>query len=485
MKTKLCSGVQCLLVLLFICISLLMFSCRKTDNIPITGPSVTERFFELPADANPAVKRIVADLKEKNAKHPFVEEFVKKEGYPLWKHTRFSQRNPGLPSKDNVDGTDTLVSIPVVPDTAKFVKDILRVKLNDVILYKLYKSEEYASYGFDTDPARTSPNANDIAGLVMGFEKDIWGQASFEVTDNRLFDSWGTTPKPDKFYVSAKFTTYLIEIYYVCGWTTGGYLEGCESTEEHCFELIPIICMDSGTSVTWEPDDEGGDGTWASTPGTNGGSSGSGGTTTNPNGQTNPPNQLPSMCNSGRGWVRIIRDPVTGVWKNPCTETPVPIPPDCTYSDEQGQAMLDGSNGTSSADPTSMTWTYGASTIDANGIERKPVVIQWGYYEFTSYTGAVLTCYQNFGGIVYRENSADPWKWESLEKTTSGTSGDIFPCFSMTITPSVSPIVFSPDRKKATITLSATGNVEILCLSGVRIKSIDVPPLTVNYIATP
>jgi len=61
----------------------LQLNCKKEDFYK-SKINVTEKFFELPPNTDPIIKRIVEDLKQKNALHPFVEQFVKKEGYPVW-----------------------------------------------------------------------------------------------------------------------------------------------------------------------------------------------------------------------------------------------------------------------------------------------------------------------------------------------------------------------------------------------------------------
>lgn len=303
---------------------MLFAACKKADFAQKSSLQNEERFFKLPANARPELKRIVEDLKIKNKIHPFINEFIASEGYPLWEFAQFKKRKFNVTNRGDGNEQDSLVQVPIVQEEAQYVKDILNIRIDSSILYKLIAGEEYASFGFNKDPNRTTPNANDIVGTIMAYEHLIWGQNIFEITDNRLFDNWPQgAPKPDSFYVVQKFTTTYSTITWVCGFHTGGQLQSCPPGVEHCFELIPEICSITWVSTTYEGDGDSGE--WVPIPPTiTPGSSSGSGTGTNPT-TTNPPNNLPTICGSGRGWVRIVPDIETGIWKNPCTGIPVPI----------------------------------------------------------------------------------------------------------------------------------------------------------------
>jgi len=302
----------------------LFAACKKADFAQKSSLQNEERFFKLPANARPELKRIVEDLKIKNKIHPFINEFIASEGYPLWEFAQFKKRKFNVTNRGDGNEQDSLVQVPIVQEEAQYVKDILNIRIDSSILYKLIAGEEYASFGFNKDPNRTTPNANDIVGTIMAYEHLIWGQNIFEITDNRLFDNWPQgAPKPDSFYVVQKFTTTYSTITWVCGFHTGGQLQSCPPGVEHCFELIPEICSITWVSTTYEGDGDSGE--WVPIPPTiTPGSSSGSGTGTNPT-TTNPPNNLPTICGSGRGWVRIVPDIESGIWKNPCTGIPVPI----------------------------------------------------------------------------------------------------------------------------------------------------------------
>ena len=83
MKIKFNSWVVLFLVALIVC----TFSCRKTDFITEekeNNKALTDKFFDLPVNTNPLVKRIAENMKIQNDKNEFIANFIKTEGYAIW-----------------------------------------------------------------------------------------------------------------------------------------------------------------------------------------------------------------------------------------------------------------------------------------------------------------------------------------------------------------------------------------------------------------
>ncbi|MBK6623962.1 MAG: hypothetical protein IPG30_03260 [Chitinophagaceae bacterium] len=312
----------------------LQLNCKKEDFYK-AKPNVANKFFELPKNADPILKRIVEDLKQKNSLHPFVEQFVKNEGLPVWKYAKITIKRNHTDNVSNTEGTDTLVSVPIVPDGDAYVKDVLKVKINTEVLYKLFMGEQYASNGFDKDPNRTAPNAEDIVKQIMAFEKEMYYSSDstviYHIKDNRLFDNWpADTTKPQDFYISLKFTPDIcsLSIIYISGWTIGGYVEGgcppgSNTGDPGCGNWVPIYSTIIFYSSCYEDDGSGGG--WSTTIPDSPESPGGGEGTTTPDSTTNPPNTLPDECGEDRNWVVYVIDTNTGEWKNPCTQEEPPI----------------------------------------------------------------------------------------------------------------------------------------------------------------
>jgi len=306
----------------------LQLNCKKEDfyNSKI---NVTEKFFELPKNADPIIKRIVEDLKQKNALHPFVEQFVKKEGYPAWNFAKIkiATPNPAANLTSSTEG-DTLVTVPVALDGATYVKDLMYIKIDTEILYKLFIGENYAENGFDKDPNRTDPNADDIVKQIMAFEKEMFFASDstviYHIKDNRLFDYWpDDTTKPQDFYISYKISMPECPLYiHYVTWELCSSDKGPSSATNTAY--VPK-CPVYHTEVVFIPCFDESGGAWTSYPEGYPGGGGGDGTTPPPDSTTNPPNTLPDECGDERNWVIYVIDTNTGEWKNPCTQEPPPV----------------------------------------------------------------------------------------------------------------------------------------------------------------
>lgn len=302
-----------LVILLFYFISIV--SCKKMDLGVKEKESVVERFLNLPKDANPILKRIISDLRTQEYEKPFIEKFVRNEGYPIWSKAKINlpNSNPTNTNKDNVDGADTTVTVAIVLDSAVYVKDILKIKLNNDIIYKLYEGEKYALNGFDKSIERTQPNADDIVAQILGFERQLFGDSLVKITDTRLFNYFSEGERPSTLFIANKLVSGNVHFEWVCDWTVGGNLADCPPGADHCLQIIPVYCFlnfdifinDGSDDGSWLPD----------MPSGGGGPSGGG---------QLPPSPLPP-CNV-LGWerVRITND---GKYEGPCTP-PTPLPTD-------------------------------------------------------------------------------------------------------------------------------------------------------------
>ena len=56
------------------------------------------------------------DLKLKNKIHPFINEFIVSEGYPLWEFAQFKKRKFNVTNRGDGNEQDSLVQVPIVQD---------------------------------------------------------------------------------------------------------------------------------------------------------------------------------------------------------------------------------------------------------------------------------------------------------------------------------------------------------------------------------
>lgn len=295
----------CWYVICFIFLSVAFHSCKKIDT-PLQNRDVVERFLQLPANASPQLRRIVQDLRTKNAARPFIEQFVAKVGFPLWKYAKIGKPKSKRNTLARADEED-IVEVPVVSDTQKYVNAILSIKLNTELLYKIFKSKEWESYGFDKDPNRTLPNADDLVAKIMTYEIEIWGGKYYQVYDNRIFDTWPAGfQKPMTFEIEITIVNGKAAKNNACRWmNSSGQWEGAPDPEWQ--NLVPVFCF---PGTTWDADPLGfGDGWSVPDLGdNNGGGSGGGGNSSGP------------ACNPLVPWVKLaVKEGV--VW-NPCLNAP-------------------------------------------------------------------------------------------------------------------------------------------------------------------
>jgi hypothetical protein len=175
---------------------IILNSCTKIDtdklqmDIPINKIDITEKFFYASPKTDVITKRVLENLKEKNSKFEFVENFVMENGYPIWDKAIISTKTRSYNSIINsVSGqTDTIIQIPLVlPNTSK-VNGFIAAVLNDSINYNLYIGKDYYKYSFNDVP-EDSINADKAAMQIMLLDKAVFGFTDFAINDNRLFSN--------------------------------------------------------------------------------------------------------------------------------------------------------------------------------------------------------------------------------------------------------------------------------------------------------
>lgn len=170
-------------------------SCQKeSESISINE---IERFLNVPVNAPSAIKRIAEDMRIKNDQKPFIENYIKTQGYPNWKNAIVKTNHSTLRRGEAVE--DIIVFVPFVLVSQEFVNSLLDCKLNGEIFYKLFEGGNYLSYGWNKETNRLEPNAEDVARMIMIMEKEIFGGNKFKVFDNLLFDNSAEHPTSSRF----------------------------------------------------------------------------------------------------------------------------------------------------------------------------------------------------------------------------------------------------------------------------------------------
>lgn len=255
------------LLLIFI-FSILFFSCKKTEIVPTEN--VVERFLKVPSNATPQIERIIADLRKKNEEKPFIETFVARHGYPIWQYAKTAKPRTA-PSIYASQIQEELLEVPVVKDMAEYVNAILNIKIDVDIFYKLFERNAWETYGFNKAPERTSPSADDVVRKIMEFEKEIWAEDIYKISDNRLFDYWpADIVKPSSFYVRSNITVdgiTVIHLYEECTWNTHGEVVGVAPGDNISYAPETGLCLITTIIIDDNPWGAGGGEGWVDFPG--------------------------------------------------------------------------------------------------------------------------------------------------------------------------------------------------------------------------
>jgi hypothetical protein len=170
--------------------------CKKSDTketTTIEEPPSKEviRFFTLPANAPDQVKAIADNIKSDDKKHYFLEDFIRKVGYPRWDKVKAAFSGGSTERMGNENGD--VLYVPFVKGNEDFVNSVLAVKMTtDDTVYSLLRSKKYKSFGFDSsDHSRW--NAWDVFNFFAGFDNYVFGHTRFLVKDTALFKA-STSP---------------------------------------------------------------------------------------------------------------------------------------------------------------------------------------------------------------------------------------------------------------------------------------------------
>jgi len=176
----------------FVLFSLLFyFSCRKSDSgIPAAEkPVSTNRFFNLPESADPRLKSIAQSIMAQEKEHPFLNDFTKRAGWPIWDKVKIvSPRN--MPnSRETGADSGALVYIPFVKDNTSTVNAVLAVNMEAAdTSWRILYASNYKAFGFDTT-VTNKWNAKNVFQFFALFDYDIFGHTKFLLKDERLFNS--------------------------------------------------------------------------------------------------------------------------------------------------------------------------------------------------------------------------------------------------------------------------------------------------------
>lgn len=159
--------------------------CKKIDTRLSTGQQDNHLlFFDSGNVTDPTILGILASLKAKDERRPFVDRLVSARGIPVWrkaqKVAKTKVSNQQLKSIDF--GDTTFVYTPFISTTYENVQGILMSRIIGTdTTYKFISANDYHDYPKVTGGNNT--NSTDIAELFISFEWEVFDHTSFHIRD--------------------------------------------------------------------------------------------------------------------------------------------------------------------------------------------------------------------------------------------------------------------------------------------------------------
>jgi len=320
---------------LFITGLLVFIACRKQDQTTLLPDSAIEKkFFTIPAGTHEDVKAIAALIKRQNKKSHFVEDLVRRVGYPYWETAMMIKNDKTGVNGRSGSGDAEYVVIPFAIAEQEQTRSSLVVRLNsgDTTLKMLYP-KQYTDFGFESN----MPDdflARDVFNLFVSFDKALFNHNKFRIRDERLL-----TSETKNFLTQRNLAFQEVKVIYSVSSNNSGRINtqlppGCNTYDICYINMANDQCLscESGscdyyiqgltmcTNLYYVMGDDGGTGGGGGGGGTGGGSGGGGGCTTcDPDDWATDPciddgtNDPAEFCDNPDGWEHqddnLIQDP--------------------------------------------------------------------------------------------------------------------------------------------------------------------------------
>jgi hypothetical protein len=156
------------LVLLFILLitsAIFYTGCKKldaSDNLATKeSGNNTQMFFNIKNTTNPIVVRVINNIKERNSKGYFINNFATKNGFAIWDKAKISFVKKVNGTESFTGSTvsnemDTLIYIPLVKQDGTKVNGFILAAVSDSIKMSYYLNQDYVNYPFTNNGNYTS-----------------------------------------------------------------------------------------------------------------------------------------------------------------------------------------------------------------------------------------------------------------------------------------------------------------------------------------
>jgi proteasome lid subunit RPN8/RPN11 len=164
-------------------------SCKKTDYHPAqVFKTPQERFFALPATANPLVVAIARKMQREEQQKSYVGDFVRWAGYPNWSKAKVLS----APASARLISGSGTVMIPCAKDSESKTSAIVFAKISgtDTVLTTAYY-HQYNSISYKSTLS-TGLTAENVALVFMAFDMNVYGDSTYYIQDSLLFHYAGS-----------------------------------------------------------------------------------------------------------------------------------------------------------------------------------------------------------------------------------------------------------------------------------------------------
>ncbi|MBS1509939.1 MAG: hypothetical protein JST86_03810 [Bacteroidetes bacterium] len=259
------------------------------------------------------MQKVAANLKQQHSTKEFIEDFVKKEGFPVWNKALITSGGSGNGSVIAAKGSTTTtvtVIIPLVEEGANYVHGYLCAKeTGDLVDVQLHRNSDYLKlpYSGSKGDDGIATTAETYATRMMQLDNLVFGYEKFEVKDRQLFSGGKANSGKDSMqrFVELKpaangntssiasvnsyvyttcvtITTITYSVSHYCG--TPEYCHqhyppnGCDYCGTYCHDVYTPSYSTSSECYSWE-EEEGGSGIPWPVPAPGGGGGSGGGNT--------------------------------------------------------------------------------------------------------------------------------------------------------------------------------------------------------------
>jgi hypothetical protein len=172
----------------FFSLFLFLISCRKSDYKQVeTKVDQSVRFFALPGNIDPAIKKVAIKFQQENDKYHFLERFISEQGFPIWSKAivKVPQKKK-TGGRDALEATDTTIIIPLVLESTFYVNSFIVARLTDSIDAVIFRGDLYSSLPFSCISSQFT--AEKYAREFMLLNNWVFGYTEFKLTDDELYN---------------------------------------------------------------------------------------------------------------------------------------------------------------------------------------------------------------------------------------------------------------------------------------------------------